>query len=111
METDVGELQAAANRRKSQCKVGQGSGWQTKPEAKMLKTFKSAFRNSMQNQCRIFRDRQIMVEAAGISWRWCWDSRSGRGATGQDSPSPTVSTSVDRSQGDLTFKPQRGCSR
>lgn len=78
METDVGELQATASRRKSQCKAGQGSRQQTRAEIKMLVPFKSAFRSNMQNQCRIFRDQQIMMEVAGISHRQCWDSRSER---------------------------------
>lgn len=42
METDAGDLQAAASRRKSQCKAGQGSGWQTKPEAKTLKNIQNS---------------------------------------------------------------------
>lgn len=76
METDVGKLQPAeeSHSAKQVRRVG-GKQYQ---RPKGLKTFKSAFRNNMQNQCRIFRDWQIMVEVAGISCRWCWDSRFGR---------------------------------
>lgn len=38
METDVGGLQATASRRKSQCKAGQGSRWQTRTEITVFST-------------------------------------------------------------------------
>lgn len=75
MGTDVGELQATASRRKSQCKSGQGKKCQTRTHRpKCLAPYKSVFRSNMQNQCRIFRDLQIMMEAAGIPHRHSWDS-------------------------------------
>lgn len=50
METDVGELQDTASRRKSQCKAGQGRRWQTRTQtSKCLTPFKSVFRNNLQD--------------------------------------------------------------
>lgn len=65
METDVGEPQAAANRRKSQCKAGEGSGWQTKPEAKMLKNIQI----SLQEQhAKPMQDFQGPANYGGSCW-------------------------------------------
>lgn len=43
METDVGELQATASRRKSQCKSGQGRRWQMRTEIKTFSTIQISF--------------------------------------------------------------------
>lgn len=65
METDVVELQAAASKRKSQCKAGQGRRWQTRTQIKMFSTIQI----SLQEQhAKPMQDFQGPAKYDGSCW-------------------------------------------
>lgn len=67
METDVGELQATASRRKSQCKAGQGSRQQTRAEIKIFSTIQI----SLQKQhAKPMQDFQGPANYDGSCWNF-----------------------------------------
>lgn len=93
METDVGELQAAASRKKSQCKAGQGSGWQTKPEAKMLKNIQISLQEQHAKPTQDFQGPANYGGSCGgflqvVRGQQIWDIRT--------APAPEVRISMDR---------------